>query len=231
MENHPSSQLKTTVKIGITIIFFIALVFVPAGTFKWPEAWIFLLLYFSSVTALVIWLKKNDPELLKERRTARKKKNVKGWDRAITRAYILLILALVVLTGLDAVRFHWSQVPVVVKVIGFLGFLPSAGMVFWTMKENKYLSAMVRIQEERGHRVCTTGPYRYIRHPMYVGVITFSICFPLALGSLYALIPAFIIASLFIFRTALEDKTLHRNLPGYKAYGEKVRYRLIPGVW
>jgi protein-S-isoprenylcysteine O-methyltransferase Ste14 len=213
------------------IIFFMALIFVPAGTFKWPEAWIFLLFYFSSAAAIVIWLKKNDPELLKERMAAKKKKNVKGWDRAIMFAYTLLILVLIVLAGLDAVRFRWSQVPLVIKVLGFLGFIPSMFLFFRTMKENTYLSEMVRIQEERGHQVCTSGPYKYVRHPMYVGVIIFLFCFPLALGSLYSLIPAFVAVIIFFFRTALEDKTLQNELPGYKAYAEKVRYRLIPGVW
>jgi protein-S-isoprenylcysteine O-methyltransferase Ste14 len=208
-----------------------ALIFVPAGTFKWLEAWIFLLLYFLFVAALVIWLKKNDPELLKERMTAKKKKNVKGWDRAIIFAYTLLVPALIVLAGLDAVRFRWSKVPLAIKVLGFIGFVPVLILVFWTINENSYLSEMVRIQEERGHQVCTTGPYRYVRHPMYVGVIIFLFCLPLCLGSLYALIPASLSVILFILRTALEDKTLQQELSGYKEYTEKVRYRLIPGIW
>jgi protein-S-isoprenylcysteine O-methyltransferase Ste14 len=231
MSNNDSSKLKIALKTVLMIIFFLALIFVPAGTFKWIEAWIFLLLYFLCMAALVIWLKKNDPELLKERMAAKKKKNVKGWDRAIMFAYTLLILVLIVLAGLDAVRFRWSQVPLEIKVLGFIGFIPVLILVSWTMKENTYLSEMVRIQEERGHQVCTTGPYQYVRHPMYVGVIIFLFCFPLALGSLYALIPAFVTVILFFIRTALEDKTLHNELPGYKEYAEKVRYRLIPGVW
>lgn len=231
MSNKDSAGFKITVQTAIIIVFFIASIFVPAGTFKWMEAWIFLLLYFSWLTAVVIWMKKNDPELLRERMTAKKKKNVKGWDRVIISSYTLMIFALFVLTGLDAVRFHWSQVPPVIKVIGFSGIILAMGIFTWVMKENTYLSEMVRIQEERGHQVCTTGPYRYVRHPMYVGVIIFLCCYPLALGSLYSFIPAFISIILFIFRTALEDKTLQNELPGYKEYAEKVRYRLIPGVW
>ena len=99
------------------------------------------------------------------------------------------------------------------------------------MKENAFLSDVVRIQEDRGHTVCTTGPYRYVRHPMYVGVILIMICYPLSLGSLYTLIPAVIIVILFFIRTALEDKSLHEELTGYKDYAQNVRYRLIPGVW
>jgi protein-S-isoprenylcysteine O-methyltransferase Ste14 len=231
MSNKDSSKLKIAVKTVLMIIFFLALIFVPAGTFKWPEAWIFLLFYFSWLTAVIIWMKKNDPELLKERMTARKKKDVKGWDKVFVFSYSLVVLVLSVLTGLDAVRFRWSHVPLAIKVIGFLGFILASSIVTWTMKENTYLSEMVRIQEDRGHQVCTTGPYQYVRHPMYVGVIIFIFCFPLALGSLYSLIPAFVIVILFFFRTALEDKILQNELPGYKEYAEKVRYRLIPGVW
>lgn len=231
MSNQDLSKLKIAVKAVIMIIFFMASIFVPAGTFKWIEAWIFLLLYFLSVAAVGIWLNKNDPELLKERMAAKKKKNVKGWDRAIIFAYTLLILALFILAGLDAVRFRWSQVSLEIKVLGFIGFIPTVILVTWAIKENSYLSEMVRIQEERGQQVCTTGPYQYVRHPMYVGVIIFLFCLPLSLGSLYALIPASVTVILFIFRTALEDKTLKNELPGYKEYAEKVRYRLIPGIW
>lgn len=213
------------------IIFFMALIFVPAGTIKWPEAWIFLLFYFIWMIAMIVWMKKNDPELLKERMTARKKKDVKRWDKIFMLSYSLMILVLFVLIGFDAVRFRWSQVPLAIKVIGFLGFIPALSLVIWTMKENTYLSEMVRIQEERGHKVCTTGPYQYVRHPMYVGVIIFLFCLPLALGSYYSLIPAFVTVILFLFRTGLEDKTLHNELPGYKEYAKTVRYRLIPGVW
>jgi protein-S-isoprenylcysteine O-methyltransferase Ste14 len=99
------------------------------------------------------------------------------------------------------------------------------------MRENAFLSDVVRIQEDRGHTVCTTGPYKYVRHPMYVGVLLIMLCFPLSLGSLYTLIPAGIIILLVLVRTALEDKTLMEELPGYKKYARQVRYRLIPHIW
>lgn len=99
------------------------------------------------------------------------------------------------------------------------------------MRENSYLSDAVRIQEDRGHKVCTTGPYKYVRHPMYIGIIIAMFSFPFALGSYYAVIPAVVIVFLFILRTALEDKTLKEELPGYKEYSRTVRFRLFPGVW
>lgn len=229
MPGKDSSKVKKIIKGTVIVLSFLALLFVPAGTLNWPEAWLFLFLYFSFIGGTIIWLKKNDPDLLKERMSI--KKDVKGWDKSIMRAYILLLMILLAVTSLDSVRFRWSQVPFALKAIGFFGFILSGGLIIWVMKENTYLSKMVRIQKDRGQKVCTTGPYKYVRHPMYVGVILFILCFPLSLGSLYALILSSLIAILFILRTSLEDKTLHKELPGYQEYAKKVRYKLIPGVW
>ena len=218
-------------KILFSVILVMMLFFLPAGTLNWPEAWIFLLMYFLYLVLLVRWLKKRNPELWRERRTARKKKNVKGWDKLLMLGYSLLLLLLVVLAALDAGRFGWSQVPFLWKGIGFFGFFAAIAIVTWTMKENTFLSEMVRIQEDRGHRVCCSGPYRCLRHPMYLGVIIFVSGFPLAMGSWYALIPAVLVVILFVIRTAMEDQTLKKELPGYREYAQRVRYRLIPGIW
>jgi len=145
--------------------------------------------------------------------------------------FTFLIMIMLAVTGIDAVRFHWSQVPFVLKAFGFFGYIPAMVIIFLTMIHNTYLSKMVRIQEDRGHQVCTTGPYKYVRHPMYVGVILFMLSLPISLGSFYGLIPSFLIVLLFILRTSLEDKTLHEELPGYKEYAKKVRNKLIPGIW
>ena len=104
-------------------------------------------------------------------------------------------------------------------------------LIFLTFRENNYLSRVVRIQDDRAHQVIKTGPYRYIRHPMYLGIIFMIIFTPLALGSFYALIFSALIVFLFILRTYLEDQTLQKELPGYKEYTSKVRFRLFPGVW
>ena len=174
-------------------------------------------------------MKKKSPELLKERMST--KKDAKSWDKKIIRVYTLLLMTMLAVAGLDAVRLRWSHVPLSLKIAGFSGFIPAFLLVFWTMTENAYLSQVVRIQKDRDHRVCTTGPYKYVRHPMYVGIILLILCLPLALGSFYALIPGLLIALLFILRTFLEDKTLHAELPGYKEYADRVRYKLIPGIW
>jgi len=223
------SKLTVILRTIFTTLFGIAAIFVPAGTLKWTEAWLFIILYAAAVTAAIFWMKKKAPGLLKER--MRRKKDVKRWDKIFMAFYSTFLLVILILPGLDAVRFQWSNVPLFAKVLAFIGYIPGSGLAFWAMRENAFLSNVVRIQEDRGHTVCTTGPYKYVRHPMYVGVILIMVCFPFSLGSLYTLIPAAIIIVLFFIRTALEDRTLLQELPGYKEYARKVRYRLIPGLW
>lgn len=223
------SKPQTIIRAGLTTLLFLALIFIPAGTLNWPEAWIFILLYISIVSGVLLWLKKKSPELLKERMAP--KKESKKWDKIIMMTYTLLVVGLIVVSGLDAKRFGWTDASLLAKVLGFLGYLPALGFAFGAMLENAYASNVVRIQEDRGHRVCTTGPYRFVRHPMYVGVILAVICIPLSLGSYYGLILSALIIILFVIRTSFEDKTLQEELPGYKDYAQKVRYRLFPGIW
>jgi len=217
--------LRTIAGLGL----FFAILFVPAGSVRWPQAWVFVSFYLSAVAGFFVWTKKRDPGLLKERISPRK--NVKAWDQKIIRIYSFFLVAMTVLAGLDAVRFRWSRVTLGFNLVGFAGLVLAMWLAFWATSENTFASSVVRIQTDRGHRVCSTGPYAHVRHPMYVGVILSIICFPLALGSFFALIPAGIIVGLFILRTFLEDKALQEELPGYKEYAQKVRFKLIPGVW
>lgn len=228
-ENRFRPRVILLIRAVVGVLLMLALFFVPAGTLRWPEAWIFILFYLGAVSAILICLKKRSPSLLKERMS--RKKEVKSWDRAFMMVYSFLLIVLLIVPGLDAVRFRWSDVPLALKVLGFLGFMPGLAFAFWAMRENPFASDVVRIQEERGHTVCTTGPYRYVRHPMYLGVILIMLFFPLSLGSLYTYIPALVIILLFIIRTALEDNVLQKELAGYVEYSRKVRYRLLPGVW
>ena len=223
------SRTKRIVQSIVTSLFCLAALFIPAGTLKWTEAWVFIILYAAAVTAVVIWMKKKSPGLLKERST--RKKDAKSWDKIFMAFYSGFLLFLLILPGLDAVRFRWSNISPIIKILAFIGYIPGFAIVFWAMKENAFLSDVVRIQKDRGQTVCTTGPYKYVRHPMYVGIIWIMACLPLSLGSLFALIPAAIIMILFFIRTALEDKTLRKELTGYEEYTQNVRYRLVPGIW
>jgi len=222
------TRAASAVKIVLSAVF-MALIFVAAGTLNWPRLWFFLGFYVVTTSAFMLWLKKRDPGLLKERMTV--KKDVKSWDKAIIRVYTVILLIMFLIAPLDAIRFHWSRVPAVVQWLAFTGILLSWMIVFWAFRENAFLSGFVRIQTDRSHTVCTTGPYRFVRHPMYLAVILAILSLPLFLGSLYALIPAALASALFVLRTSLEDQTLRKELPGYADYAAKVRSKLIPRVW
>jgi len=208
---------------------FVALIFVAAGTFRWPRLWFFLGFYVAVTSGLMIWLKKRDPELFKERTTV--KKGVKAWDKVIVKVYTALLMVLYIVVPLDAVRFGWSRVPPALSWSAFGVIFLGWVVVFWAFRENAFLSGLVRIQSDRGHTVCTTGPYRFVRHPMYLAVILVLPGVPVFLGSFYGLIPAGLAAALFVLRTSLEDRTLRRELPGYAEYAARTRWKLVPKVW
>jgi protein-S-isoprenylcysteine O-methyltransferase Ste14 len=221
--------LKRTVAVFGVILVMDLLLFVPAGRLDWPEAWILSLLYGVFLLGYAVWGTLKAPELLKER--SQVAENVKVWDKVIVAIYTVLLLTTFVVAGLDVGRVRWSQMSVAWQVLGLVGMVLSGGLIFWTIVTNAYLGRMVRIQEDRGHQVVTSGPYRYVRHPMYLGIILLFPCMTLFLGSWWALAPASLIAILMVIRTALEDRTLQAELPGYGEYAQRVRYRLLPGVW
>jgi len=216
-------------RILVAIAILAAVLFLSAGRLDWPAAWAFLIAYFAYLFAFGVWGTRKDPALMRER--SRVGANVKSWDKVIMGLYSALLFAMFVIAGLDVGRFRWSATPPGVQVVGWLGMVLAGAIVWWTMSVNTYLSRMVRIQEERKHSVVTAGPYRFVRHPMYVGVILIVACVPAALGSWWAAAVGGAIGILFIVRTALEDRTLQEELSGYREYAGQVRYRLLPGVW
>jgi protein-S-isoprenylcysteine O-methyltransferase Ste14 len=157
---------------------------------------------------------------------------VKWWDKIFFAIYVPTAFSITFLAALDAGRFHWSpELPVFIYVPALVLTLLSSYLVYWAMWTNKFFSSRVRIQTDRGHYVITEGPYRYVRHPGYVGAIVLLAAWALLLGSLYALIPAAICNLIIIIRTYLEDATLKKELPGYADYAQKTKFRLIPGIW
>ncbi len=209
--------------------FFIAALFLPAGRLDWWAGWAFLIAFFGATIILSLWMRRIDPALMEER--SRTAENVKSWDKVIMGVYTVLLFVMLMVAGLDAGRFGLSDMPAALRALGWLGLLTAYALVWWVMASNPFLSEMVRIQDERGHVVVTTGPYNFVRHPMYVGTITAIFCIPLVLGSYWALIPAVLIDILFVVRTAMEDRTLMEELPGYRGYAARIRYRLFPGLW
>lgn len=228
-----SSEISTRriiVQSVIGVGIFCALLFGGAGTIAWTEAWLYIFIQISCWALMVLWLRKHNPELMKVRAEFWKRKG-KPWDKAIVILLFVAFVPLYILPGLDAIRYQWSHVTLPLKIIGFFGIVLSSGLMFWAMRANPYSSTVVEIQADRGHKTITTGPYQYVRHPMYVGAILWVFSVPLALGSLSTLVLSIILTSLILVRTHLEDKMLQKELDGYTAYAGAVKYRLIPGVW
>ena len=205
-----------------------AILFISAGTLNWTAAWVYLGLRFIGLVIGAVFIIRENPEIINER--GRMPKNTKDFDKVFAVVYSPLVLILPLVAGLDF-RFNWSDMPLWLRVIGFIGYIPAAIFPYWAMLVNNYLTTTVRIQEERGHRIVTNGPYRYVRHPMYVGLIFGAISMPLLLGSWWALILGIMMVVVAVWRTSLEDRVLQDELPGYDEYAQHSRYRLLPGVW
>lgn len=219
--------LRTTITLATAMG---AALFLSAGRLDWPEAWIFIAAFLVYFISWIAWGLRHNPELLRERAQS-VTEGGEAWDRALVRANQGLAVAVYVVSGLDAVRYGWSAVPAVLQAAAFvlivLGYLGA----FWALSSNPFASGVVRVQTERGHQVAHGGPYRFVRHPMYLAALFSSLGVPLFLGSYWALAPEAIILALVLYRTAREDRTLLEELPGYREYAQEVRYRLVPGLW
>jgi len=216
--------------VVLFLVFALAL-FLPAGTTAWLAGWCFLVLFFGFVVALTLWLFRYNPELLQEHMTGFKKPDQQGWDKVLMPVTGVLFFAWLILMPLDAVRFRWSQVPVWLQVVGAIILLGSFYLFFLTFRENSYLSSVVRIQEERGQTVVSTGPYHYARHPMYSAFVLLVVGTPLLLGSWHGVLVGLILVGMVARRAVLEERLLRKELKGYDLYMAQVKYRLIPHVW
>ena len=222
--------LKIVLRWGIMVAIFSGVLFGSAGRLDLPMVWVYLCAYAGLLLAFGIVMSRKDPDLLRERRRAGK--GAKKWDRVLMAIYGVLFFGTWIVAGVDVGRFHWSDtVPLGLQIAGLSVCAAAFGLVWWATWVNTFFSRVVRIQEDRGHRVITAGPYRYVRHPGYTGNVLAWPGTALALGSWWAMLPAAGIVLIYVLRTALEDRTLQEELAGYKEYAQQVRYRLLPGVW
>jgi protein-S-isoprenylcysteine O-methyltransferase Ste14 len=212
-----------------TLLCLAVALFLPAGSLLWIRGWIFLVMLFVYSVFATIYLWRTNPEVITAR--INRHQGTKPWDRIIVPSLLFGGLTVLVVAGLDDGRFHWSQLPIWVCVLGYVLLAPGMVVGAWAELVNKFFEPTVRIQTDRGHRVVDTGPYAFVRHPGYVSAIPFFLGTPLALGSLWGLIPAVVTCLLLLVRTVWEDQTLRDELPGYKEYSERVRFRWIPGLW
>jgi protein-S-isoprenylcysteine O-methyltransferase Ste14 len=217
------------VRTVLFVPFIGVIIFWAAGTIYWFNGWVYVIWYLV-VSVAAVFL--TDPALLAERSNSRRAKGQKGWDKVLLGIYgTLTPLVIPIVAGLNF-RFGWPpEVAAWLQVAGFVVYALGWGLHLWAMAANRYHALVVRIQSDRGQTVVTGGPYRYVRHPSYVGGIVLTVAAPLLLGSTWALIPGALGGLLLVVRTVLEDRTLQRELDGYPEYAARVRYRLLPGIW
>ena len=230
----PSRKINPRTIVGAILFFLFTplVLFITSGQLDWWMAWVYSILSVALMLGSRVLMARKHPDLVAERANYREAEGIKEWDKKLV-PWVAQIgpLIILIVAGLDK-RFGWSPsmliwIPLVALLMALLGYIFS----IWALLENRYFSSVVRIQTERGHTVCDTGPYKLIRHPGYAGGLIWYLMTPLILGSLWAYIPTLIVMALTVLRTSLEDKALQAELPGYVEYSQQTRYRLIPGIW
>jgi len=223
---------KAWLRLAAFMLLLPMVLFVAAGRLDWVWGWVYVGIVVSFTLISRIAVIRTNPDLIAERAQSLDREDVKGWDRLII-FFMLLVgpLAWMIVAGLDA-RFGWSpQIPLALRLVALAIMIPGYVVAAWAMVVNRYYSAVVRIQKDRSQTVVTDGPYRFVRHPSYAAGMVSYLMNPILLGSLWALIPCGLVLLATVIRTALEDRTLLEELDGYKDYAQRVRYRLIPGIW
>jgi protein-S-isoprenylcysteine O-methyltransferase Ste14 len=230
-QSHPGLMRKFIRRTAVSLLVLGAILFGSAGTLDWPEAWIYLALAAVMSFGGGVWLARHDPDLLRERLGSLIQREQKGWDKALMAVMLALWIGWLALMGLDAVRFGWSEVPLALQAVGFALICIGSYIVWLTLKANSYAAPVIKIQEARGHSVVSTGPYAYVRHPMYAGALLFIAGVPLLLGSWWGLVAGAGLILVIALRAVLEERTLTAELAGYADYASRVRYRLVPRLW
>jgi protein-S-isoprenylcysteine O-methyltransferase Ste14 len=227
---NPGPSIKVFFKSLIVPAWWLIALFGSAGQLTWNRGWICTVLYLGAMNASRAVLKKLNPGLLKEREIG-VRKDTKPFDKLLLHLLLSLTIVLPVIAGLDAGRFNWAPMPFWTIYPGIALFAVSATLVTWVLVKNPHAESSVRIQGDRDHTVVASGPYRFVRHPMYVGLILLYASMALILGSMWTLAVAALITILLLWRTALEERALRQELPGYEEYTAVTRYRLMPGIW
>jgi protein-S-isoprenylcysteine O-methyltransferase Ste14 len=228
--SEPIDRRRLFLNLVLSILLAPLCLFLPAGTWTWARGWLFLVVVTAASLLSILYLRRVNPDVIAGR--VNRHQGTKRWDRIFLVILLPTLMAIPILAALDDGRFHWLPVPWWGCVLGYT--LLITGMVGLTGAQsvNKFFEPTVRIQTDRGHKVIDTGPYAIIRHPGYAAGYLIFIGMPLALGSLWgALISAILMVPMLLLKTLWEDQTLQDELDGYKEYAQRVRYRLVPGVW
>jgi protein-S-isoprenylcysteine O-methyltransferase Ste14 len=229
----PRKDLTLRIIIQLIIVVLVA-PFIPmiiSGQWSWWQAWAYALVSILAFVVSRIIVNRVHPDLIQERARFLNAKDTKSWDKLLAPLLGLGIILILVVAGLDKYYDWTSASSLTINLIALFGIIFGYSFSSWALVENRFFSGTVRIQTERGHHVISTGPYRIVRHPGYAGGLFGYIFIPLLLNSVWAFIPAILLGIVIVIRTALEDRTLQAELPGYKEYTRKTRYRLLPWIW
>lgn len=238
-ETQKTITLRVVVQLAIVVLVAPFIPMIISGQWGWWQAWAYAVVSILSFVISRVIVNRRYPDLIKERARFMKAKDTKPWDKTLAPLLGLGSILILVVAGLDK---YYAQTPASsltinlspplwANLIALFGILLGYGFSSWALIENRFFSGTVRIQTERGHHVISTGPYLIVRHPGYAGGLLGYFFIPLLLDSPWAWIPTILIAVVLIVRTALEDKTLQEELPGYKEFAQKTKFRLIPGIW
>jgi protein-S-isoprenylcysteine O-methyltransferase Ste14 len=221
---------KLLLQNTIVVIAMGALLFAAAGSLDWPAAWVMLIVSAILGPACGLWLAKTDPALLAERMRPTFQANQPAADKIFMLIFFLVLLLWFVAIGLDR-RANASDVPLPLQALGLAMYLLSIAFIMWVFRENSFAAPVVKVQAERHQRVISSGPYAFVRHPMYSGIMLYFLGIPLLLGSWWGVAFAPVFAVLFAIRARIEERALVEGLPDYADYAARVRYRLVPGLW
>lgn len=222
---------KTLIRLAIVLLVFPLIPMLISGVWDWWEAWVYAGLNILAFIVSRVLAARRNPDILIERARSMELQDAKPWDKLLAPLLAFGGLVILIVAGLDKL-WGWTMpyslnVKLTALLVIFLGYAFSS----WALIENRFFSGVVRIQTDRGHHVITTGPYRLVRHPGYAGALWTYLAMPILLDSVWAFIPAVLLIGILVLRTSLEDRTLQAELPGYRDYAQKTRYRLFPGIW
>jgi protein-S-isoprenylcysteine O-methyltransferase Ste14 len=224
-------SLELLLQLGIVVVLIPLLPLLITQRWDWWQAWVYALVFAGGFVVSRLLLARKHPDLLAERARGLDHPDAKEWDRTLAPLVALGGAAIPLVAGLD-VRFGWSEgFGLLAEMLGLAVMLAGYVLATWALLENRFFSGMVRIQTERGHEVVSSGPYRWVRHPGYVGALLSYLGTSFLLDSAWALLPVLAITGVLVIRTRLEDETLQAELAGYREYAARTRFRLLPGIW
>jgi len=226
----PARAAKIVLKTVVTFAWFVGSLFIAAGRLDWVRGWIWASFFVVGIAAIGLIVRRRNPGVL-EARSKWRRQDTKRFDKIFLAVYLPLILIHPAIAGLDACRYRWTSMPFALVYPGVLLLYGALALIVWALVVNPFAEASVRIQSDREQTAITSGPYGFVRHPMYVGMIVMYVANSLILGSVWALGLSAVLAAMVIWRTAQEDRTLRDELTGYQNYAARTRYRLLPGVW